>query len=172
MHLRHALLDSHGLLDLEAMGAAALGSAHPEAAQQRRRLAVLGSLQPLLRDLQPAAAGGSWEGDGGGGSGSGSSVWSSHSNASAAADDRGREQQLARQVAAHWRELLSSMPTGVAEDEALLAADASKPPYSSGGGGTQRLGPRLRAAIEARLERKRLLHTGVEALQRYLGLLA
>lgn len=189
MRLRHSLLDSHGLLDVEAMGQAVLGSSDAESVQQRRRLAVLGSLQPLLRDL-PMTGGSS------NGGGSSCSCGSSAGSPVAAAGEQQGEHELVAAVIAYWRDLLHSMPTSLRDDEQLLAAAAgpqqewgtggslgsgscNSGDSSSGGSdssspgsteGSGKLGPRRRAAVEARLERKRLLQTGIEVLQRYLGL--
>lgn len=187
MRLRHSLLDSQGLLDVEAMGEAVLGSSDAESVQQRRRLAVLASLQPLLRDLLVA---------GGSSHGGGSNCGSSAGGLVAAAGEQQGEHELAAAVITHWRDLLHSMPTSLRDDEQLLAA-AAEPQHewgtggslgrgschsgdsSSGGSdssgpssteGSGKLGPRQRAAVEARLERKRLLQTGIEVLQRYQGL--
>lgn len=136
------MLDGQGL-DLEAMAGGALGRDDAAALQHRRQLAVLGSLQPFLRGLEPAG-----EPDGSSGS-SRQQPWTPA--------DAEAERQSAAALIARCRQLLDVMPTSAAQDEALLAA------------GGQQLSPRLRLAVTARLERKHLLHTAIAVLQRYLA---
>lgn len=114
-----------------------------EAADKRRLLATVLSLQAFLRDTGAGAA------------------------AAAAAPLAGGELQRERQsvaaLEAQCHEMLGRMPTSAADDEALL---------QGGGERGQPLGPRVQAAVAARLERKRLLAAAAAALQRYGGTLA
>lgn len=97
---------SGGPLDLTAAGQAAMQDSE-EAAQRRRQIAAVLSLQPFLRDLVPAAA------------------------AAAAAPLSEAELQQERQsvatLQAQCAELLGRMPTSAAEDEALLAGAGGEP---------------------------------------------
>lgn len=150
-----AVLMSEGQprLDVEAMAGAALGSTDAGAIACRRRLAVLASLQPFLRDLPAAAA-----------------------EAAAAAAPSApplllgaelqRERAAAAALAAQCQAQLAALPTSAAQDAALLAEDDAagrQGPF----GRPLKLSLNVRAAVAARLERKRVLLAAVEALRCY-----
>lgn len=95
---------------------------------------------------------------------------------------------LAAAAAAHWQLQLPSMSTSLIQDEEHSRGDSNRDSTHSGSSGDSMGGKgnssssgakathssgspglRRRAAVEARLERKRLLQTGIEALQRSCG---
>lgn len=163
--------------DSPTAAAATLGrSDSAAAAQHRRLLAVVASLQPFFQ-TQPGAGGTECSSSSSNVSSSScdtSSGSSGSANLAAAAGaaslpqlsavERHGERQAAAALAAQCQAQLDGMPTTLEVDEVLLVAGGGD---GEGSGHPGLLSPCVQAAVAFRAERKRLLLTAADALQQY-----
>ncbi|KAL4443959.1 hypothetical protein ABPG75_011696 [Micractinium tetrahymenae] len=149
-------LSSTGQLDVEAMlGEELLGREDADAVQQRRAVAAVASLPLCMPDLREGCSGGS-----------------ASTPQPLSAAERQQEQQAAHALQAQCQEILDGMPSTAEEDEAVLAARSAAGGSTGDSMAAAALTANARAAVSAGLERKQLLQTLTDVLQRYCKALA